>query len=365
MTALWLLVALALLAESAIAGEIFVPLVVSLFLAILLEPLVARAQVRGWRRNRASFAAVLVFMLAVFGVGWACSQPFSRIVGEFPQYRSKIRSVVVAVERKARPIRQGAAMVQSSKGPSDVRKASGGVEWTGILWRGVGSFVQAAGIAVFVPFLMAFGLSEKELLREAAERVGAGAWNMEFIEAETAQMVRTFFLGNLIAGLGAGLFHWIAFVGVGLTNAVGLGLLTGFFTIVPIIGLPAALLLPIAQGLLQFDSAMPFIVLAAALTAVHLFANNFVIPRLIGSRVKINATAATIGLLFWGWMWGIVGFLLAVPLTALIKIILEGNPRTAAIAGLFATRPRPAAPWFVWRRHAARRAEAPGPGAER
>lgn len=353
MTALWLLVVMALLAESYVAGEIFIPLIVSLFLAILLEPVVSWGQARGLRRGRLALACVLLFALAACGAIWACSQPFSKIVSDFPKYESKIRAGAAAVQRRVRPIQRSTDMVQKTLHPgqeqSRAPKPAASEAWTQWLWRGLGSFVQAAGIAVFVPFLMAFALAEKELLQDALARLAADAWDVEYVENETGRMVRAFFYGNLVVGLSMGGLHWLVFMVIGLKNAAGLGLITGFLTIVPILGLPAALALPLAQGLLQFDDVMPFVVMVAGLTVVHLFTNNYVIPRLIGAKVKINATAATVGLLFWGWLWGIVGFLLAVPLTALIKIVLESNKDTAPAAGLLATRPREFKPWFVWR----------------
>jgi predicted PurR-regulated permease PerM len=140
--------------------------------------------------------------------------------------------------------------------------------------------------------------------------------------------------------------HWLVFAGLGLRNAVGLGLITGLLTLIPLIGLPAALIFPTAQGLLQFDRVLPFFLLAASMTALHLLTANYVIPRAIGGRVKINATAATAGLLFWGWLWGVTGFVLAVPLTALLKVLLESNKETEAYAGLVAIKPRTTRPWF-------------------
>ena len=205
---------------------------------------------------------------------------------------------------------------------------------------------EAAGIAAFVPFLMFVMLAEKDLLLESFKRLAGGSCDIGQIDRETSQMVRAYFYGNLVAGLAMSALHWAVFLGLGLKNALGLGLVTGFVTLIPLIGLPGALLLPIAQALLQFETAMPFVLLVVSMTAIHLFNANYFIPRVIGGSVKINSTAATVGLLFWGWLWGVTGFVLAIPLTALLKILFDSSRSTSGYARALAVGPNEPRPWF-------------------
>jgi len=72
---------------------------------------------------------------------------------------------------------------------------------------------------------------------------------------------------------------------------------------------------------------------------------HFLIPKFIGSRVNIGPVAATVGLLFWGWLWGIMGILLAVPLTAFVKLISDCHPSLIHISNLLAETPRSPRPW--------------------
>ncbi len=302
--------------------------------------------------------AVLVFLLAVCGGAWACSQPFSKIVADMPRYTAKIHAAVSEFDRRARTF-------ASSQGAAPKAEVADGIKsWRQYLWKGIGSFVEAAGIAAFVPFLMMVMLSEKEALLESFARVAGGSYDIGRIERETARMVRAYFFGNLFAAVVMAFLHWLVFAGLGLKNAVGLGLATGFLTQIPLIGLFLALVLPTGQALLQFGRPLPFIVLAASITGLHLLNANYVIPRLIGGRVKINATAATIGLLFWGWLWGGTGFVLAVPLTALLKIMLESGKETEAYAGLLAAQPRVLRARFGPERHGAQASRAPSRRAE-
>jgi predicted PurR-regulated permease PerM len=348
MAPLWVLAVLVLLAESYFAGAVLIPLVISLFLALLLDPLVVRAQRLGVPRPLGACVVVLGFFVVTTAAGWACARPFSRLLQDLPLYSLRIRSATSAVERQTRRMQKSAESVEGARTLADpeiprVQVVEGDEKWTSILWRGVGSIFELAGIAVFIPFLVVFALCEKDLLSRAAAAVLGPECDLAAVAAETARMSRAYFVGNLALGLALAFVQWLLFALLGLENAVGLGLLTGFITTIPIVGLPGALLLPAAQCLLQFHQPLPLVVLIAALTALHFLAASLIGPRVIGARVKMNATAATAALLFWGWLWGIAGFLLAVPLTALIKILLESTEDTLPLSRLLADR-RPALP---------------------
>jgi predicted PurR-regulated permease PerM len=158
-------------------------------------------------------------------------------------------------------------------------------------------------------------------------------------------MIRAFITGNVVTGFLLILAHAAVFRWVNLDNWLPLAILTGFLNLVPIIGAPLAIILPYAQAIIQFNHATPFIVIAVALIAYHLIAGNLVLPFFMSSRVNVNAVSLLFGLLFWGWLWGAMGFLLAIPMTALVKTFLESNQSTFAISNLLAARPRHVIPW--------------------
>src|SRR6266478_8546512 len=85
-------------------------------------------------------------------------------------------------------------------------------------------------------------------------------------------------------------------------------------------------------GVFQFHSAGPFVVIGVTVIALHLIAANFLIPRFVGSRLDVGPVAAAIGFLFWGWLWGVVGLFLAVPLTAFVKLLADANPAMSQLS---------------------------------
>jgi len=73
----------------------------------------------------------------------------------------------------------------------------------------------------------------------------------------------------------------------------------------------------------QWKTIGPYIGVAAALTLLHFIGLNVLMPAIVGRRVHLNALAVTIALLFWGWLWGAIGLILAIPITATIKVICD------------------------------------------
>ncbi len=119
----------------------------------------------------------------------------------------------------------------------------------------------------------------------------------------------------------------------------------GADNVVPFLGIVLAEAISLSAALLQFGTVGPFIVIALAVLFLHLFAMNPLVPRLIGSRVLIGPVAATVGVLFWGWLWGFMGILLAIPLTAFIKLIADSHPSLIHLANALAEEPKPVPRW--------------------
>ena len=158
-------------------------------------------------------------------------------------------------------------------------------------------------------------------------------------------MVRAFTMGNLlVGGLMAAITVGMLFT-VHLPGAVPIGILSGFLNLIPFLGLILASLLPVAAGLLEFSSVEPFVAILVTIIVLHIISSSFLIPKIIGSRVNIGSVAATLGVLFWGWLWGAMGFFLAIPLTAFVKLILDCYPRMIYLSNLMSETQRPVRTW--------------------
>jgi predicted PurR-regulated permease PerM len=88
---------------------------------------------------------------------------------------------------------------------------------------------------------------------------------------------------------------------------------------------------PLFIGLKQYHSVAPYLGIVAVLTVFHIVTANLLIPALIGWRVRLNALAVTVSLLFWGWLWGAMGLILAIPIMAVFKVVCDHVERLQPI----------------------------------
>ena len=114
-----------------------------------------------------------------------------------------------------------------------------------------------------------------------------------------------------------------AFSLMGLHFALLIGPLAAFLSMVPYLGVALGMAPPMMMALGQYTSTTPFIVIAAIVLVVHFLAINILTPKFVGHQVSLNALTVTIAMMFWGWLWGAAGLILAVPLTAAFKAVCD------------------------------------------
>jgi len=137
----------------------------------------------------------------------------------------------------------------------------------------------------------------------------------------------------VIISLTTGVLIWLALSLIGVDFPVTWGALAFFFNFIPTIGSIVASLPPILLALVQFYPAVwPGVVTLVAITAIQMTIGNFIAPKVLGDRLHLSPVVILISLLFWGWLWGIVGALLAVPIASAIKIACENIEELHPIA---------------------------------
>ncbi len=340
-SSLFFLSAIALLVAFYFARPVFIPLVLAAYLAVLLDPTVCALERVGLTRTLGTAVVVSMFLLFVGVVGWVLVDAVSVLGARMPEYGEAVRGIVQSVQVRFDSFGRSAAVIEHTfEGVQRVRIVDDYSAFSPTLMSGVGSLFSTLGIAVFVPLLLYYLLAEKPNIKESINTLIGRFSYIPKLDREIPHATRVFFVGNLIGAIALVATHIALFELFGLERPLALGLTSGILNLLPIIGIPASLTLPFLQGLLQFSDPWPFAALALSVAILHFVIGNLVIPRFVGRRANINTTALILGILFWGWLWGPVGFLLAVPLTSTLKTLLESSDRTALFANLLAARPR-------------------------
>ncbi|TSA00921.1 MAG: AI-2E family transporter [Deltaproteobacteria bacterium] len=341
---------LGLLALLHFAASVFITLFSAMMLAFALEPLVHLLCVRTrLRRHHASGIVVFLFVAMLYGLFYATYLRAESFLAEIPAITEKIRAapmvknltsraeelnrVVADAGRRIAPPAAGSARPKTA-GPLIVRDEA--ESFTGALLQGLGSLSGVLFALGFVPFLVYFILADREPLtrrtRELFPKEHRATVGEILLDIE--QMMRKFLLGNAVIALILSTATVLVFLLVGLPYPVVLGILSGTLSIVPYLGLPLALLPGGVVGLVSFESGGPVLVLIASVTVLHIVAANYLTPKLVGRGVRLNATASTVALLFFGWLWGGMGLVLGIPILAVLKCIFDNVPSTRRI-GMF------------------------------
>jgi len=153
--------------------------------------------------------------------------------------------------------------------------------------------------------------------------------------------VGTKFLMSFLTGF----LFWVICRSFGVQFALFWGFLAFALNFIPSIGSIIATIPPILIGTIYLDSGISILIYISLLGMTQIIVGNILDPILMGNRMKLNTLTVIFGLVFWGYIWGVAGMLISVPLMVLVRIILEQNPTSAVIArAMSATHKRRFAP---------------------
>jgi predicted PurR-regulated permease PerM len=180
-------------------------------------------------------------------------------------------------------------------------------------------------MASFVPFLVYFMLSWRDHISRTFQRLfqAEGRYVVDQSWSGIGESTRGYVLGNFLLWVFVASVSAIAFFLLQVPYWPLVGPLSAFFSLVPYVGLPLSIVPPVLAAL-AIPNKLKVVALIVAITALlHVIAMNFLYAKIIGRRVKLNPFIVTVALMFWGMLWGGVGLLLAVPVTAAIKAVCD------------------------------------------
>ena len=330
------------------ASSICITVILAAFLAILIDPVVVTLEKLHLPRGVAAAVVVLAGMGLIGLLGHALYGRAVTFAEELPVYTAKIQQAIEPISRKIEKVQQSAGSltndVQPIKKVPEVRLRES-PSWPAYLVRGAGSVWGVLIIAGVVPFLTFFMLCSKDPMTTRMNALFSSRIDTARFITTLNQMIRGFVAGNFIVGSVMAVATTLMLRGIGMKGANLSESPAGLLNLLPLLGLIFSLALPLAAALLQFNTPGPFIVITLTILLLHVVSANLLIPKFIATRVSIGPVAATVGILFWGWLWGVMGLLLAVPLTALVKMVADLHPSLCHLSNVLALTPRPIPRW--------------------
>ena len=301
-------------------GEVVLAvLLVSVLVAFILAPLVDVLCYIRIPRALSAFVALAVLLAAIVATVYFSYNQAATLADELPKYTTQVREQLMRFRQKAESFE--VLNPQHEKGVLHVRPAT---DWSDLLSRGFGSLSQAIFAASFVPFLAYFMLTWQEHARSATVMLfPMHSRHTAYVTVGLiSAMIRSFMVGNLLIGLLMAAVSTLAFGALHLPFFYFAGVISGFLSLVPYLGVILALAPPIFVGFGHVNSSS-FLWIVVTVLGLHLIALNVLYPKFLGNRLQLNPLAVTIALLMWAWIWGAIGLLLAIPITAAMKIIFD------------------------------------------
>ena len=308
------------------AAGVVVTLLFSILLAYFLDPAVELLESLGLPRTLGAMVMVLILISVLAAVGYGLWTRTADFAENWPKYSKVLQQAADTVEGKIRGIEGQVSQIAPEQGTSSATtaRAEPSIVRT-LIFRGVGSLYALFLEITFMPFLVFFMLAEKREVWHGTLQLFPASRRTQVKETleDLRDVLRDYLAGMTIVTLvviaASSLFFWI----IGMDYPVLAGIASGLLNMVPYIGAVMAWLPAFVIALAKWKTLGQFILIAATLTTIHVLAINLVAPKLVGRRVRLNAVAITISLLFWGWVWGGMGLVLAIPITAALRVICD------------------------------------------
>jgi len=323
------------------ASAFFIPLMIGLLLSYALSPIVD-ALLR-FRIPRAISAAVLIIGLlaGAGGAVYSFSDDASSLIDSLPAAATKLRdklhermsgrATLSTVQKAAAQLEQAAA----EAGPAT--PAQRGVQRVIIekprfdvrehLWTGTVGLLSLVGQIIVVTFLTYFLLLSGDTFRRKLVKIAGPEFSTKKITVqaldEITGQIQRYLLVQLLASILVGVATALAFWALGLNHAAVWGFFGGLLNLIPYIGAAVITGAAALVAFMQFGEIDNAIYVGLASLAIHMVVGNLLVPWWTSRASRMNPVAVFVGVLAWGWLWGVWGLLLGIPILMIVKAICD------------------------------------------
>ena len=306
-----------------VGQTIILPLLYSAVIAILLNPLVNYLVSKKINRAAAIGIAVLVTIIVTAALFYFISIQFSMFSETYPQLKEKFSETSTKVIQwtsqrfniKESKINE---WIENTKNES-VNNMGGAIGQT------VNTLTSVLIILFLLPVYIAMILYYKPLLLEFIRKIFPNDHHstVQDILINSKTIIQTYLSGLLLEAAIVATLNSTGLLILGINYAIILGITGAILNIIPYIGGVVAIALPMIIALVTKDSYTPALLVFGLYMLIQFIDNNFIIPYIVASKVKINALMSVIVVLVGAALWGVPGMFLSIPLTAIVKVIFD------------------------------------------
>ena len=313
----------ALVAMLYIAQRIIVPIIYSTIIAIVLSPLVDFWVRQKLNRTFAIALSIALVLLSTALFLWLMSSQFGAFTQSFPLLIDKLSQALDKCTTWASHYFNisteniGAFIAHTKTQILDVGSAAMG--------ETISSIGNTLVILVLIPVYVFMILFYQPLLLDFIRRL-FGEGNQKEVDQilfSTKTIIQRYLIALLIEAAIIATLNSVGLLIIGIDNAIVLGITGALLNVIPYIGGIIAFALPIIVALVTKSNTTAALLVIAVYSIIQFIDNHYIIPKLVASKVRINALIAIIVVLVGGALWGIPGMFLSIPLTAILKVICD------------------------------------------
>jgi len=310
---------------------IFIPFFIALFVYFLLNDIVRKLQ--QWRIPK---TLIMIGLLAgIFVCLYLCGLLLftgaSSFIDNFPAYSEKITRLIKSV------------LVNFKLPFIDVKHYMAGIDWdnifnpaqiTALVSGTMGTFTSFIGNLLLVLLLLMFMLGERVPMVARVARTLSPKRAQELLAMAGAIECRIqhyLFIKTLMSVATAGMAALILLVGR-VDFIIFSALLVFFLNFIPTFGSLLSTVFPVLIAFLRYGFGLRLVLITASLMVMQFVMGNVLEPQIMGKRMNLSPIVILLTLIFWGWLWGVVGMFLAVPITSAIKIMFDSIPALKPVA---------------------------------
>ncbi len=304
-----------------IGQDIIIPIVYATIIAILLNPLVNYLMRKRVNKFVAISIAVSLAMAVVVGVLVVISSQMSMFSETYPQMKEKFSEASVGLVRWL----SDTFSLRESKINAWLKESQG----EAIANFAIGEKLTEAGrilvVGLLLPVYLVMILYYKPLLLEFIHRLFRTEHHITVVAVLTNSktIIQSYLTGLVFEMVIVAVLNSAGLLLLGIDYAIILGIIGAILNIIPYLGGVIAVTLPMIIALVTKESASYSLLVLLVYLFIQFIDNNYIIPRIVSSRVRINALVSMIVVLIGGALWGIPGMFLSIPLTAILKVVFD------------------------------------------
>jgi len=325
------------------ASAVFIPLCLGLAVSYALSPLVDRLQ--RLRCPRAIGAALLLGSLTL-ATGWTAyslADDANALIESLPMAAQKLREVAQArrgasgstidkVQKAAAQLEQAAqegsaAPPATPRGVTRVSVEPSRFDIKDYLWTGTVGLMSSLAQAVVVVFIAFFLMSSGNSFRRKMVKIAGPTFAQKRITVqmldEIAGQIHRYLLVLLFASLVVGVVTWLSLLAIGLDHAAVWGVVAFVSNFIPYLGALAFMGASSLVAFVQFGSVDMALLVAGVSILIRTLAGNLLTPWLTSRASRLSTVTVFVGLLGFGWLWGVWGLLLGVPILTTVKAVCD------------------------------------------